>query len=1111
VIHKNLTPFYWGPKATSRQPPQVEMAICVRAAFRLAPGQPLEAIEDPIDQGFMSGDVFDPEDVDMVGPLRHASDFVDWKPRCDVLLKGAAYPPKGGDVVCDVRFGVGYWSKTLRVFGPRAYKPGVLFGGGASAPEPFTHCPLTWENAYGGHGYERNPAGKGYATAELPRVEYPDRPVKKQGQRGVVPAGFGPISPQWPQRQAKLGEKWGAAWEKKRKPFYAEDFDWTYFNAAPEDQQLEQFLNGDEQLVFENLHPQAPSFSVRLPGLRIRALVRGHDDAVHDRKLLLDTLYADLDAGRLYLTWRGHVPVRELDLTDVKSALIASEPLLELPRPTEHYRRILEEFEDDPIGLQAKLPPGFMEVAQAVEAAEAAEMNGEPMPDLKKVAENLPAGCPFPPWFLAAVAGDPDPLGIMDGFPKELLDEADPIGVKAAAGPLADVDPKRVTNALGAAQGRPPKELPDALEAAAKELPEKEAQSLRDAAAEVRRSLTDAEQGRPEVAEALAKPPPQPTEPQPSAAEQLEGAKAQTRAELDGLEARIRDLPPDQQGDALAKVQSGKAGVAGVPTLDDMVAKALAPLDRVELPPAPEIPDVEGQLAQMKQQLVADEAKLRGRGIDHPLLGLFAMGHRLIDKAPRPGVVEPPDMSGLMGGLQGAKDQLLAAGVGLTALKPLTGLTDRLGDLMAKLPQPKRPPKRDYAYQDLRGQDLSGQSLASLSFARADLTKANLRGADLKGADLSEAVLKKADLSEADLTGAKLDQADLEGALLAGARLEKASLRQAKLLKVTGPGVHLAEADLEGADLQKASLPAALATGANLTDAWIAEADLSGARLRGARLEQCHGAKAKLAKADLREADCRFAELTKADLREADLSGADLSIADLSKVRGDGLKLVGVKFDMGQLTKARLHGADLQGARSGMGSLEGSDLRGADMRRVVFEKVDMSGTVLDGVDFSEARLEQCMLRGAQASEARFVRADLTRSHATGKAAFRRCNFALLRGTRTVWMDADLTGSDFSYARLKDAFLQGARGEDVNWFAANLKGASLRKVDLSRCRFVRCDLAGADVTESKLVDVQFTGANCWNAKFVGAALAGCDFLEANLDSSHFDRAEGAPQR
>ena len=71
------------------------------------------------------------------------------------------------------------------------------------------------------------------------------------------------MNPAWPQRAPKVGKDYGARWRKERSPYYAEDFDWTYFNAAPADQRLPGYLRGDEPLVFQNLHPTAQVFEAR--------------------------------------------------------------------------------------------------------------------------------------------------------------------------------------------------------------------------------------------------------------------------------------------------------------------------------------------------------------------------------------------------------------------------------------------------------------------------------------------------------------------------------------------------------------------------------------------------------------------------------------------------------------------------------------------------------------------------------------------------------------------------------------------------------------------------------------------------------------------------------
>lgn len=1093
LLQKNLTPFYWGPKLTSRRPPQRECAICVRGVFRLQPGAPLEAIEDPIDQGFMSGDTFAPDDWERTGPLVHSSDFADWKACADLLLKGTCYPPSPS-VACDVRFAVGAWSKTLRVLGPRVFTPGMLFGGSTGEPEPFVKMPLTWENTLGGEGHAANPAGKDQAGGELPTVLHP----KPEGSSAdPSPASFLPISPYWPQRAGKSGKAYGKAWEETHAPFFAEDFDWTVFNAAPPDQQLDDYLVGDEELVFENMHPTTPVWKTHLPGQRLRVLVKTDEGVLHDVVMRLDTLTADLDAGRLYLNWRGHVPVRELDFNDLGVILLASEPLADDPLPLSHYQPMIAALEDDPTGLKASLPPGFMQVANAIEAVESAELHGTPMPNLRKIAATLPAGCPFPPWFLAAVGGSPDPLGMGANFDPQLFSD-DPIGLKAKLGELANADPKQMAASLEAIKNNP-LQAPEALEALAAQLPEQQASGIRAAAQTLRENLAKVPEDRPEVLVKLQAPV-EPPPPRPTAAEALEGIKA----------TEFPEMP--EEVETPQALLDARAKLAAVPTLDAMVAPALAPLDAFVLPEVPEIPDTESELAALAEKLTQDEAKLRARGVDHPLLGLFAMGQRMIEKAPRPSDITPPDMSGLMDALESTQSALLGAGVSLAALAPLTRLTQRLQGVMDALPAgPTKPEAKDFAYRDLRGYDLRGQDLAGKSFARADLRGASLTRANLSGCDFTEANLEQADLTRANLAGAQLGKAKGPRADFTGANLVGANLRAAEFSQADFSDANLEGVDADGANLNEAQFLRARLANANFTDATVTKANFQQAAMKGIKLVQVQGTGALLPGANLEGADLEFAQLDKADFRKANLTNSKLNLANLTKMKGDGVRLAGATFDMTQLTKSRLQGAVLTGAKSSMGSLAGSNLTGADLRDVAFVKADFTGAVLDAANFEGATLRGAILRDTTAHEARFVKADFAGSHVTGKAKFTRCNFVALKGNRSVFMEAELTGCDFSYAELEDCLFMRSHGEDVNFFAASLKKSSFRKAQFTRTRFFNANLCGAQLMESRFVDTQFQAANCYDAKFVESAFATCDWSDANLSRARFDRAVGAPER
>jgi uncharacterized protein YjbI with pentapeptide repeats len=387
---RNLTPFPFGARVTSRRPRQAEMTLVLRATYVIAPGAPLALPEGGkfIAQGSMSADTYREEDEARAGECLYPGDFADWKPRAEVMLRGSCHTPFGKPLPeCPVRFEVGKWSKILRVVGRRFWSddlPSAVM----SEAAPFTTMPLGYANAFGGPGYANNPVGKGFAGRELPSVEHAGRVIR--GRRDDPgPAGFGPLNPAWPDRAAKIGKEYGARWRKERAPYYAEDFSFSYFNAAPTDQQIDGYLRGDEPILFQNMHPKAQLLETRLPGLRIRAFVKDAEGRFREAAMSLDTLFADLEEERLYLTWRGLDAIGTDDMADVKTVLVASEPLAGPRLPEAHYLGLLEAFEADPRGIKDRIGAEKLEEIEAMKLrlAEhekdkaAPEAPSEPSPD----------------------------------------------------------------------------------------------------------------------------------------------------------------------------------------------------------------------------------------------------------------------------------------------------------------------------------------------------------------------------------------------------------------------------------------------------------------------------------------------------------------------------------------------------------------------------------------------------------------------------------------------------------------------------------------------------------------------------------------------------------
>lgn len=361
--------------------PKFSLSLIVKGTFVLRPGEAASLAEEPLE---LRGDEFFDEDPE--ASLRYDSDFAYFKPRADLLLVGNCHVPGGQErPACRVVFQVGQVARTLAVFGDR-YRSKTSDGRWQSSePQPFSTMELRYEKAFGGAGFERNPVGKGRGVVTrddgkrwwpLPNIMDP-RGSLESPEQVSEPAGFGPLARGWPQRASMVGT-YDDAWLEKRWPWFAEDFDWGYFNAAPPPLQKSDYLTGDEDLYFENLHPTIPEFHSRLPGLRVRCFLNQREEpgqegpSFREVPLRLDTLWVDMPAERLVLVWRGVADVASEDYAELGHVFVLSERLEEAPRTLEAaYQDFLavlagEEEEEPPV-------PGVEPVDVAAEVAAAEE------------------------------------------------------------------------------------------------------------------------------------------------------------------------------------------------------------------------------------------------------------------------------------------------------------------------------------------------------------------------------------------------------------------------------------------------------------------------------------------------------------------------------------------------------------------------------------------------------------------------------------------------------------------------------------------------------------------------------------------------------------------
>ncbi len=340
----NVSPFGVGTLAWEARPPEPTLTVIVKGSFQLTDGAPARATEGMPD---VVGDLYWGDDPKRT--LRYPSDYAIFKPRADVTLVGHAHATGGQAKAMEVTLTFGepkgegerHFSKTLLAIGDRTWES-TVGGKIPGAPKAFDKIPLVWERAFGGPSIVTNPSGVGAkaapsadGVARLPSLEQPKARMESPSS-SPTPVCFAPIPPSFPRRWARIGS-YDKAWLAERWPYFPEDFDWGFFQAAPLDQQLD-YLQGDEPFTLSGCLPTTPRISGRLPGVRPRAFVmREPEDGgdLHEVRLRLDTVTFDPDAGLVHLVWRGLLRVRDEGAPEVRSLLILRENLSDEPLSNE--------------------------------------------------------------------------------------------------------------------------------------------------------------------------------------------------------------------------------------------------------------------------------------------------------------------------------------------------------------------------------------------------------------------------------------------------------------------------------------------------------------------------------------------------------------------------------------------------------------------------------------------------------------------------------------------------------------------------------------------------------------------------------------------------------
>ncbi|PTW39768.1 DUF2169 family type VI secretion system accessory protein [Rhodovulum kholense] len=318
MLHDNNTPFaaigfeQWKPDGTRMA------VVAARARFEMRDGQIFYSGQ----QELVLADEFegDPHRT----PMLRASDLIPFKPAADITVLGRIQAPEPAS---ELRAGlrvVGKAEAHLRACGLSDWYYDQ--GWRRSSHEPVQDVPLDWRLASGGRMVgepdgavdPRNPIGAGmihpdYTSEKLritaPQIYSEDCPISTDPTQASAPQGFGPVAPWWQGRQAYAGT-YDKAWEEAQHPLLPKDFDYRFYQLAPEALQVEGYLHPGDHLQAYGLLPEGAALDLVLPDLAPFAKFTFADGREVMAKLHLDGLHLDLrDGVRFDLTWRCWAPI----------------------------------------------------------------------------------------------------------------------------------------------------------------------------------------------------------------------------------------------------------------------------------------------------------------------------------------------------------------------------------------------------------------------------------------------------------------------------------------------------------------------------------------------------------------------------------------------------------------------------------------------------------------------------------------------------------------------------------------------------------------------------------------------------------------------------------
>ena len=280
------------------------------------------------DQGALfSSDVYHSETA--TSSVRYESDFVDFKPHCDLVLNAKTYAPDNTPARSWVA-GVEVYDEKNRLSNAlhlniKGFKQRTQLGPIWTNPlrDKIQSLNICYEYAYGGNILKEdeegneisiasepyNPVGCGIkklnnpsAYIQAPQISYASKAYKN------IPAGFGVINRAWKSRVEKAGT-YDEAWIEKQHPLPPHDFNPEYNQCAHSALVIKEYPKAKSKIVLHNILKEQSEHFFKLPQLQLYSRVRVHTGDIYT-KMNLDTIVVDVDSDNeeeyaLYLSYRS--------------------------------------------------------------------------------------------------------------------------------------------------------------------------------------------------------------------------------------------------------------------------------------------------------------------------------------------------------------------------------------------------------------------------------------------------------------------------------------------------------------------------------------------------------------------------------------------------------------------------------------------------------------------------------------------------------------------------------------------------------------------------------------------------------------------------------------